>query len=102
MYRRFGGADVLEWTDTEKPRPKPGEIRIRVRASSINPFECEMREGAFKMLTGRRFPMTARHHLPSHERIQLPRFREEDGREDFPTDLSEKASRRSSIVKQWR
>lgn len=63
MYRRFGGTDVLEWTDTEEPRSKPGEIRIRVRASSINPFECEMREGAFKLLTGRRFPMTAGHDI---------------------------------------
>ena len=61
LFRRFGGTDVLEWTDTEEPQPKRGEIRVRVRASSINPFECEIREGAFKMLTGRRFPMIAGH-----------------------------------------
>ena len=63
MYRRFGGTEVLEWTDAEKPQPKPGEIRICVRASSVNPFECDMREGAFKMLTGRRFPMIAGHDI---------------------------------------
>ncbi len=61
LFRRFGGTDVLEWTDTDNPQPQPGEIRVRVRASSINPFECEIREGAFKMLTGRRFPMIAGH-----------------------------------------
>ncbi len=44
-YRRFGGTNVLEWTDTENPQPKPGEIGVRVRASSINPFECDIREG---------------------------------------------------------
>ena len=62
-YRRFGGTDVLEWTDADRPQPKPGEICIRVRASSINAFECEIREGAFKMLTGRRFPMIAGHDI---------------------------------------
>ncbi|MHC4223674.1 MAG: NAD(P)-dependent alcohol dehydrogenase [Planctomycetota bacterium] len=61
LFRRFGGTDVLEWTDTENPQPKRGEIRVRVRASSINPVECEIREGAFRVLTGRRFPMIAGH-----------------------------------------
>ncbi len=63
LFRRFGGPDVLEWTDTEKPQPKRGEIRVRVRASSVNQFECEIREGAFKVLTGRRFPMIAGHDI---------------------------------------
>ena len=63
LFRRFGGTEVLEWSDTEAPRPGPGEIRVRVRASSVNQFECEIREGAFKMLTGRRFPMIAGHDL---------------------------------------
>ena len=63
LFRRFGGTDVLEWTETENPQPKRGEICVRVRASSINPFECEIREGAFKMLTGRRFPMIAGHDI---------------------------------------
>ncbi|MHC4955255.1 MAG: NAD(P)-dependent alcohol dehydrogenase [Planctomycetota bacterium] len=63
LFRRFGGSDVLEWADTESPRPKPGEIRVRVRASSINPVEWEIREGRFTLLTGRRFPMIAGHDL---------------------------------------
>jgi NADPH:quinone reductase-like Zn-dependent oxidoreductase len=63
LFRRFGGTDVLEWTDTEQPQPKRGEIRVRVRASSINQFEPEIREGAFKILTGRRFPMIAGHDI---------------------------------------
>jgi NADPH:quinone reductase-like Zn-dependent oxidoreductase len=61
LFRRFGGTDVLEWTDTGDPQPGRGEIRVRVRASSVNPFEPEIREGAFKILTGRRFPMIAGH-----------------------------------------
>ena len=63
LFRRFGGTDVLELTDIEDPVPKPGEICVRVRTSSINPFECEIREGAFKMLTGRRFPMITGHDI---------------------------------------
>ncbi len=63
LFRRFGGPNVLEWADTENPLPKRGEIRVRVRASSINAFECEIREGAFRMFTGRRFPMIAGHDI---------------------------------------
>lgn len=63
MFRRFGGTDVLEWSETEIPQPGPSEIRVRVRASSINPFECDIREGGFKILTGRRFPMIAGHDI---------------------------------------
>lgn len=63
LFRRFGGTEVLEWSDTEDPQPGPGEIRVRVRTSSINPFEPEIREGDFKILTGRRFPMIAGHDL---------------------------------------
>ena len=70
LFRRFGGTDVLEWTDTENPEPKPGEIRVRVRASSINPFECEIRAGAFKMLTGRHFPMIAGHDIQRRKVVQ--------------------------------
>lgn len=63
MFRRFGGDDVLEWGDVEDPAPKAGEIRVRVRASSINPFEFEIREGRFKLLTGRRFPKITGHDI---------------------------------------
>lgn len=63
LFRRFGGPDVLEWTDTEEPQPQRGEIRVRVRASSVNQFECDIREGAFTMLTGRHFPMIAGHDI---------------------------------------
>ena len=63
LFRRFGGTDVLEWTEIEKPQPKRGEICVRVRTSSVNPFECDIREGAFKILTGRRFPMIAGHDI---------------------------------------
>jgi len=63
LFRRFGRTDVLELGDVEDPMPKPGEIRVRVRASSINAFECEIREGAFKILTGRRFPMITGHDI---------------------------------------
>jgi len=63
LFRRFGGTEVLEWSDTETPKPKAGEILVRVQASSINAFESDIREGAFKILTGSRFPMIAGHDL---------------------------------------
>jgi len=61
LFRCFGGTETLAWADAETPQPKRNEIRVRVRASSINPVECEIREGAFRLLTGRRFPMIAGH-----------------------------------------
>jgi NADPH:quinone reductase-like Zn-dependent oxidoreductase len=63
LFRRFGGPDVLEWADTEDPQAGRGEVRVRVRASSVNQFECEIRDGTFKLLTGRRFPMIAGHDI---------------------------------------
>ena len=63
LFNRFGGTDVLRWTEIEDPTPGPGEIRVRVGRSSINPFDCEIREGTFKMLTGRRFPMISGHDI---------------------------------------
>ena len=63
LFRRFGGTDVLELADIEAPVPKPGEIRVRVRASSVNAFESDIREGAFNLLTGRRFPMITGHDI---------------------------------------
>ncbi|MBW8802832.1 MAG: NAD(P)-dependent alcohol dehydrogenase [Catenulisporales bacterium] len=37
--QRFGGPDVLELIDVDVPTPEPGEVLVRVHATSINPYD---------------------------------------------------------------
>ncbi len=41
----YGGTDVLYYEDAAKPTPAPGEVLIRVHATSVNPFDCAVRAG---------------------------------------------------------
>ena len=46
-YERFGPADaVLTVGDMPDPRPGPGEVLVRLRASGINPSDVKLRAGA--------------------------------------------------------
>lgn len=40
----FGSADVLELRDVERPAPGPGEVLVRVHATSVNPVDTKVRE----------------------------------------------------------
>ena len=42
----YGGIDVLNVVDVEPPVPGPGELLVRVKATSINPGEAKIRDGA--------------------------------------------------------
>jgi NADPH:quinone reductase-like Zn-dependent oxidoreductase len=53
----FGSTDVMRVEEIEAPRPKGGEVLIRVCASSVNPVDFKMRSGEFK-IPGARMPMT--------------------------------------------
>jgi NADPH:quinone reductase-like Zn-dependent oxidoreductase len=39
VYHRYGGPEVLELIEVEKPTPAADEVLVRVRASSVNPAE---------------------------------------------------------------
>lgn len=39
----FGGPDVLALRDVEPPAPGPGEVLVRVRATSVNPVDTKIR-----------------------------------------------------------
>lgn len=47
QYRRFGGPEVLETVEIEKPSPGPGEVLIRVGAAGVNFFEVLMRQDRY-------------------------------------------------------
>jgi NADPH:quinone reductase len=42
-YRRSGGPDVLELDDRPVPEPGPGEVRVRVAFSGVNPTDWKSR-----------------------------------------------------------
>ena len=44
-YSRTGGPDVLQLVDREVPEPGPGEVRVRVVRSGVNPTDWKSRSG---------------------------------------------------------
>ncbi len=47
FYDRFGAAaDVLTVAEIERPEPGPGEVRVKVQLSGINPTDWKSRAGA--------------------------------------------------------
>ncbi|MEW2354593.1 NADP-dependent oxidoreductase [Spirillospora sp. NPDC029432] len=45
IFAEFGGPDVLQLIDAEKPHAGPGQVRIAVRAAGVNPVDWRVREG---------------------------------------------------------
>jgi NADPH2:quinone reductase len=47
LYEQIGPArEVLRVEDTEQPEPGPGEVRVRIEASGVNPTDWKARSGA--------------------------------------------------------
>jgi NADPH2:quinone reductase len=48
VISEFGGPDLFEERDVERPEPGPGEVLVRVFASSVNPIDTKLRaDGSF-------------------------------------------------------
>ncbi|WP_342742597.1 hypothetical protein [Saccharopolyspora flava] len=47
LYREHGGPEVLELAERDVPEPEPGEVRVRVAVSGINPTDHHTRAGIF-------------------------------------------------------
>ncbi|WP_247747367.1 NADPH:quinone reductase [Alkalihalobacillus sp. BA299] len=45
VYQKYGGPEVLEIIEVEKPNPQPGEVIVKVGASGINPVDTYFRSG---------------------------------------------------------
>lgn len=45
VVNSFGGADVLEFTDIDKPEVKSGELLIKVIGAGVNPVDSKTRKG---------------------------------------------------------
>ncbi|MFI9237155.1 NADP-dependent oxidoreductase [Streptomyces sp. NPDC053079] len=50
IQKSFGGPEVLEVAETDRPTPLAGEVLIRVHASGVNPVDVAVRSGAYPLL----------------------------------------------------
>jgi NADPH2:quinone reductase len=57
-YERPGSSDVLQFGEVEAPVPGPGEVRVRMRVSGVNPTDHKARSGGsgHTMLTAFQIP----------------------------------------------
>jgi NADPH:quinone reductase-like Zn-dependent oxidoreductase len=57
-FHEYGGPDVLKYEDAPKPEPGPGELLVRVHATSVNPVDWKVREGHLKGMMNYTLPLT--------------------------------------------
>jgi len=57
FIRRYGGPEVVQVGDLEAPSPGPGEVLVRIRASSVNPIDWKIRDGTLRLFVRHPFPM---------------------------------------------
>ncbi|MEU6231525.1 NADP-dependent oxidoreductase [Kitasatospora sp. NPDC047058] len=50
IQKSFGGPEVLEVVEAERPAPRGGEVLVRVHASGVNPVDLAVRSGAYPLL----------------------------------------------------
>lgn len=46
QFRTYGGPEVVEWAEAPDPHAGPGQVRIAVRAASVNPIDWKAFSGA--------------------------------------------------------
>ena len=56
QYARYGGPKKLKLADYSLDPLENDQLRIRVKAASVNPVDWKIRDGVLKMMTGRKFP----------------------------------------------
>src|SRR5271170_7044976 len=46
-FDKYGGIEVLQVVEVDRPIPGPGKVLVRVKAAGINPGEASIRKGLF-------------------------------------------------------
>ena len=63
VYDHYGPPDVLQFEEAEKPLPSPDQVLIKVRASSVNPYDWHFIRGTpslIRLFIGLRTPKLRR------------------------------------------
>jgi NADPH:quinone reductase-like Zn-dependent oxidoreductase len=56
VVHQYGGPEVLKFEEYPDPVPGPGEVLVRVAATSVNPVDCQRRAGLTKDFYPLQFP----------------------------------------------
>lgn len=56
VFTEYGEPEVLHVVEIDDPAPADGQIRIRVKAAGVQPFDAAYRRGAFAQYQPARFP----------------------------------------------
>ena len=56
VVHQYGGPEVLKFEDYPDPVPGPGEVLVRVAATSVNPIDYKRRAGLTKDFYPIQFP----------------------------------------------
>ncbi|QNI06939.1 NADP-dependent oxidoreductase [Mycobacterium kubicae] len=57
LFHRYGGSEVLQYEDVPRPTPGPGQVLLKVAATSFNPVDAGIRGGYLTDV----FPITFPH-----------------------------------------
>lgn len=57
QYDEYGDPEVLHVAEAPEPHPGPGQVRISVRAASVNFFDCKLRGGRMEGIVPVEFPV---------------------------------------------
>ncbi|GAA0657111.1 NADP-dependent oxidoreductase [Kitasatospora atroaurantiaca] len=55
--RRYGGPDVVEYTELPDPKVGPDSVLVRVKAAGVNPVDWKVREGYLDGILDVHFPL---------------------------------------------
>jgi NADPH:quinone reductase-like Zn-dependent oxidoreductase len=57
VYRRYGGPEVLEYTDVPDPKLSQNSVLVRIRAAALNPADHMLQAGLGESYTDAWFPV---------------------------------------------
>lgn len=56
VINQFGGPEQLHPEELPMPVARKGQVLVKIHASSVNPIDFKVRQGAMKFMTGKKFP----------------------------------------------